>query len=91
MGHMLFSETRLKSDRGKSRIHMRSSLRNCLPGLRLQGVRHSPPRRVVPVVRERKSTQCVYFGLPEFPVSDTYAGRKEQASSNSDDVGGAAS
>lgn len=58
---------------------MRSAAKRSLSGTRLQGVRHGHPRTTVPVKRAEEPSQCVRAGNPEFPVSDIYAGRRDEA------------
>lgn len=55
---------------------MRNAMKRGLPGTRLQGERHAQRRSTVPVKRTDIASQCVRAGNPEYPVTNTYAGRK---------------
>lgn len=49
-----------------------------LPGTRLQGARRTRRRSIVPVKKTNIASQCVRAGNPEYPVTNTYAGRKTE-------------
>lgn len=56
---------------------MRSAAKRSVFGTRLQGVRHGRPRTTVPITKTEEPSKCVRAGNPEYPVSDTYADRRD--------------
>lgn len=55
---------------------MGNAVKQGLPGTRIQGIRHVQRRSVIPVKRSSNASVCVRAGNPEYPVTNTFAGRK---------------
>lgn len=57
---------------------MGNNVKQGLLGTRIQGTRHIQRRSVVPVKRPCIASVCVRAGNPEYPVTNTYEGRKDR-------------